>query len=59
MLDIWRNVYFILIKNNLLYIVNQEIQEVQTCNSAPAAAEETTDALVKNGSLQSQSTGTF
>lgn len=59
MLDIWRKVYFILIKNHLLFIVNQESTTVQTSNSAPAAAEETTDALVKNGTLQSQSTGAF
>lgn len=61
MLDIWRKVYFILIKNHLLFIVKQESTTVQTSNSAPAAAaaEETTDALVKNRSLQSQSTGAF
>lgn len=55
--DVWRKVYFLLIKYNLLSIVNQESVTALMFNCA-AAGVESTKAADNDGPLQTQSTGT-
>lgn len=56
--DVWRKVYFLLIKYNLLSIVNQESITAPTFNCAAAGAE-SAKAADDDGPLQTQSTGTL
>lgn len=58
MVDVWRKGYFLLIKYNLLSIVNQESITAPTSNCA-AAGVESAKAADEDGPLQTQSTGTL